>query len=217
MKRWPSRPRVGFLRRTVLAAIGVEATVFDSQPFNRFSADDVRFYDFVHICQRHASVPHGFGIHNDIWPMLALIQTTGLIGAHSSLQSTLGELLLEELLQFGLACGITASTRMSRRTHISAHKNMALKLRHGNIVAGIATCSAKRVTKLIFQRHEQFVSAAKSCNTLDLAIAVWDIHDRAKAINRMASAREIPHSAFAGRRRCLLREVRLRFGTMRRR
>ena len=66
--------------------------------------------------------------------MLALIETSGLIGAYSAFEAPFREFLLEELVQIGLACWIAAPSRLSRRTLVPADENMSLKFRHENIV-----------------------------------------------------------------------------------
>jgi hypothetical protein len=62
--------------------------------------------------------------------VLALIEASGLIGSHFSLETQFGKLLFESLLQFCLAAWIATSPRMSRWSHVPANKNVALEFRH---------------------------------------------------------------------------------------
>jgi len=66
--------------------------------------------------------------------VFALVKASGLVGAHSALQSALGQLHLKQLLQLGPGGGIATSARMPWRTLVSADENMALEFWHPNIV-----------------------------------------------------------------------------------
>lgn len=118
----------------MLTSLGIETVISQPQPLDWASAHNVRFDDLIHIGQGHAPVPHSFWIYHQIRPVLTLIEAAGLIGAHSSLQSTFSKLLLEGSVEFGSAAGITTAARMPRRTCVSADKNVALELGHRLIV-----------------------------------------------------------------------------------
>ena|ERR1700730_5273222 len=98
------------------------------------AAHDVGFDDFVHVSLRDVSVPDGVRVDDQVRAMLALIEASSLVSPHFALQAALGQLLFEELLQFGLAARITASPRMSCRTLVAANKNVFLELWHGILV-----------------------------------------------------------------------------------
>src|ERR1700738_1045118 len=98
------------------------------------AAHDVGFDDFVHVCLRDVSAPDGVRVDDQVRAMLTLIEASSLVSAHFALQAALSQLLFEELLQFRLAVGITASARMSRRALIAANKNVFLELWHGILV-----------------------------------------------------------------------------------
>ena|SRR5215469_4716552 len=113
---------------------GIQALVFQPESFHRTSTHDVGFNDLVYITQRDSSIPDGFGINHNVWPMLALIETAGVIGANPALQSAFGELLLEPRVQFGAPARIAAAAGVVLWAHIAANENVAFKLRHGNMV-----------------------------------------------------------------------------------
>jgi len=118
----------------VLAACGVQAFIFQHQAFNRPAADNVFLHDLIHVGQRNTAVPDCLWIDHQIRPMLALVEASRLIGAHSAFQPTLGKFHFEQLLQLGLSRGIATSARMPWRTLVPANENMALEFRHSNIV-----------------------------------------------------------------------------------
>lgn len=114
----------------MLARRRIQAPVRQTQALHRFSADDVRVDNLFHIRFRHMPIPHGFGIHDHVWPVLTLVQAAGLVGAHASFQPALSQLLFEEFLQPGFGRGIAASTGMPCRTLVPADENVMLELGH---------------------------------------------------------------------------------------
>ena len=66
--------------------------------------------------------------------MLALVQASGLIGSHSSFESSFGQFLFEQILQLGLRIGVATAARMPWRPLIAADKNVLLKLGHEETV-----------------------------------------------------------------------------------
>jgi hypothetical protein len=90
----------------------------------------VRVENLIDIRRRNVSVPYCLGINYDIRPVLALIEASGLVGSHPSLQSTDRDSSLEELVEFTRSTGIAASPRMSRLSLISANENMMIEFRH---------------------------------------------------------------------------------------
>ena len=118
----------------MLAGFGVQARVRDAQSLDRPSADDVRFDDLIHIGLGDVAVPYRIGIDHEVGPMLALVETAGLVGSHSSLEPALRQFLLEQLLQLGLGGGIAASSRMAYWTLVSADEDMFVEFRHGPLI-----------------------------------------------------------------------------------
>jgi len=64
---------------------------------------DVLADNLRHIFRLHKSVPDPLWIDHNRRPMLALIQTAGLVRAHRSLQPGSADRILEKLLQLVLA------------------------------------------------------------------------------------------------------------------
>jgi hypothetical protein len=114
----------------MFAGCRVQARVGEAKPLDRFAAQDVRVYDLVYIGLCDVSVPNCFGINHDVRPVLALVEATGLIGAYSALQPAFGKLLLEEFLQPSFRSWIAASSRVARRTLVSADKDMLFEFGH---------------------------------------------------------------------------------------
>lgn len=130
----PTPARNSLLSRFVRAALGIDAGIGQAQALHGLAAHDVRFDNFVDVSQADAAIPYTFGIDHKIRPVLALIEASGLIGPHFTLESTLGQLLLEEFLQLGIACRIAATSRMPIRTLVSANKDVPFKGGHENNV-----------------------------------------------------------------------------------
>jgi len=113
------------------ASGGIETFVGYPQAFDGTVAEDMRLHDFVHVSKPHVTVPGGFGIHHDGRTVFALVQASGLVGAHRGLNSALGQMSLKGTLQFGAPGWIAAAARMSVGTLIGADEDMFLELRHG--------------------------------------------------------------------------------------
>src|SRR5690348_7551410 len=96
----------------MFTGIRIQALIADQQAHYRFAADDVRLHNFVDIGRLHVSIPHRLRINHQVRPMLALVQASGLIGAHPPFKPEFSKLLLEQPLQFGLAGRIATSPRM---------------------------------------------------------------------------------------------------------
>lgn len=108
----------------------VEAIVGNSKSLDRLAVHDVRLNNLLDIGGGHSPVPDTVRINDHGWAVLALIETTRHIGAHTFFESTQRELLLEEILQLGLSLGIATTARMSGLPLIAADKKVLLELRH---------------------------------------------------------------------------------------
>ena len=76
----------------------VDTFIRQPQTLDRPLMNDVRFDNFRHVFGFDAAVPNCFRVNNHGWPVLALIQTTGFVGANGGLQSARGEFLFESQL-----------------------------------------------------------------------------------------------------------------------
>jgi hypothetical protein len=119
---------------TVLAGSRIEALLLQQQTFYRSTLNDMRLYDLVHVGEAYSAVPDGFGVDHQIRTVFTLIETSGMIGPHFSLETAFGKFLLEHLFELGLARGVATAARVPRRTYISADENVAFKFRHENIL-----------------------------------------------------------------------------------
>ena len=77
------------------AGLGVQAGFGQPETFNGLAADDVRVDDFFDIGLSDVSIPNGIGIDDEVWAVLALIETAGLVGAHFALESAFRQFLFE--------------------------------------------------------------------------------------------------------------------------
>ena len=109
----------------------VQAPLGQHQALHWPSSNDVRLDNLVDVRFGDVSIPNGVGINHKIRAVFALVETTRLVSPHSALKPALSQLLLEQLLQFRLACGIAASPRISRRALVAAYENVFLELGHG--------------------------------------------------------------------------------------
>jgi hypothetical protein len=115
----------------VFAGCRIKAFVGQHQALDWFAADYVRVDDLVYVSLGDVSVPDGIGINNEIWAVLALVETARLVGPHYALEASLRQLLLEQFLQFCLAGRIAASARILGRALVAAYENVFFELRHG--------------------------------------------------------------------------------------
>lgn len=78
-----------FTRRCIQAAFG------QPQAFYWLAADYVGVDDFFDVGLGYVSVPDGLGIDHEVRAVLALIQTSRLIGTDFAFEAALGEFLFE--------------------------------------------------------------------------------------------------------------------------
>ena len=114
----------------MLTGFGIETRFRKPESLDRTSSKDVRLDDLINIGFGDMSIPDGIRIHNNIRPMLALIEAAGLVGADSASEASHRQLLFERFLQLRFGHRIAASSRMACWTLVSADKNMFFKLRH---------------------------------------------------------------------------------------
>jgi len=126
----------------MFALLSVEAGIGEPKPLDRLPANNVRLDNFLHIRFGNVPIPDRIRIHDDVRPMLALIEAAGLIRPYFALQPTLGELLLKQFLQLGLCLRIAASPRMPRRALVSTDEDMLFEFRHQATVATRGTLAA---------------------------------------------------------------------------
>jgi len=78
----------------VRAAFGIHALLGQPQPLHWPPANQVLVHNLHRILGAHMPVPHRLRIHHHRWPMLALVQASGLVNPHRRAQSCrLGELI----------------------------------------------------------------------------------------------------------------------------
>ncbi len=108
----------------------VQAFIRNQQAFYRTSSDDVAIDDLADVGGGDASVPDGFRINDYGWPVLALIEASGLVGTDGPLNSPLGKFLLKEFLEARLSFRIAAAARVLGRALVAADEDMLFELGH---------------------------------------------------------------------------------------
>lgn len=69
----------------MLACWRIDAVISQPQSLYRNAPGDVRFDDLSYVLRANAAIPDLVGIHHDVRTMLALVQTSGLVGANCDL------------------------------------------------------------------------------------------------------------------------------------
>jgi len=90
----------------VWTALSIETGVRNYEPFHNRVAGDVLIDDFIHIRNRHSSVPNRFWINHHGWPVFALIQASSFVSTDFAFESALRQAGLERLMQFRSASGV---------------------------------------------------------------------------------------------------------------
>src|SRR4051794_23499595 len=78
------------------------------------------------------AVPDGIGINDHVWPVLALIKTSGFVGANYPVQLVFRQLLLQSLLQFAFPSWIAASPRVAGFARVGTNKDMFAEFWHAS-------------------------------------------------------------------------------------
>jgi len=74
----------------MFALRSVQAGIRKPQTFHGLASDDVRFDDLIDIRLGNVSVPDSLRVDDEIRAMLALIETSGLIGTYLAFKAALG-------------------------------------------------------------------------------------------------------------------------------
>jgi hypothetical protein len=119
----------------------INAGIGQNQPFDRLSAQNVGFDDFIHVGDRNSAIPDRIRINHDIRPVLALVQTAGFIGPYPVFQPALGKFLFEDPLQLAGPTWITAGSGTTFWPLVDADENVLLELGHEhNLTDRAAVC-----------------------------------------------------------------------------
>jgi hypothetical protein len=108
----------------------IQAIVWNAEPLDRLTVDDMRIDNFVHVSGFLHGIPHGLGIHDHGWAVLALIQASSLVGANRIFDSPLREFGFECSVQVARLLRIAATARMVSRTGVGADKKMMFEFWH---------------------------------------------------------------------------------------
>src|SRR5438309_11656638 len=100
------------------------------EPLDDLPSDDVLLHDLGHVRLGAGPVPDAFGVHDDAGPVLAVIQTTGLVRPNDPFEPQPVHFLLHELLQPDRSAVRAAPAGITLRTLIDAHEDVALERSH---------------------------------------------------------------------------------------
>jgi len=101
------------------------------QPLDDLALYDMAFHDFRHVRFVADPVPHALRIDDHAGAEVAMVQASGLVGAHDALQIEAFDFLLEKSMQAFRATGGAAAARVVRRPLVDTDKNVAFERGHG--------------------------------------------------------------------------------------
>ena len=87
-------------------ALSIETRIWDHQPFHNRVARNVLIDDLIYVRHCDPAIPNRLRINHHRWPMLALVQASGLVGSDLAFQPALCQSGLERLMQFSAASWI---------------------------------------------------------------------------------------------------------------
>ena len=114
--------------RTVFS---IEACIRQPKALHRPVMQKVFCHNFIHVFYLDEAVPNRLGIDHNHRPMLALIETTGLICPDAVLQTCIFNCIFECRFDLFASLWKTTGTRCRLVALVSADKDMMLKFRHG--------------------------------------------------------------------------------------
>ena len=112
----------------MFAGFRVDAGIGQHQALHRAAFDQVRLDNLRHIRRTDVAVPDRLRIDDEIRPMLALVQASGLVDANGPFQAGGVDSLLQQRMQLRFAVGVAAGTSASWLALIGTHKYMPLIL-----------------------------------------------------------------------------------------
>ena len=116
------------------AGLGVQAIIRDAQSFDRPSAHQVFANDLRAVLGLHIAIPHSAGINDHRRPVLALIETSGLVDAHRRAKRRFLSELLKQREEFALAIACTRWARRAFRALVVTNEDVMLECGQTNIL-----------------------------------------------------------------------------------
>jgi len=68
--------------------VGIDAGVGEEEPFDRTAVYQVFLNDFLNVTLVDKTIPNGFGVDDEDWAVLALVQAAGLVNADAVLEAS---------------------------------------------------------------------------------------------------------------------------------
>lgn len=119
--------------------------IWHEQAADHLAADQMTFDDLDHVVDRDTAVPDLLWVHDDADAELALIETSGVVGADDLAHAARGQLLLEAIANRDPVLGFAASSRMVSCALVGANENMAIESRHNPAERSTSGVEAKVV------------------------------------------------------------------------
>jgi len=115
---------------TVGAVRCVHASLTKHKPLHWHAAHKVRLNDLLHVFKRNKPIPNRLWIDDDGRPMLALIQTSGLVDPNARFKPFALALPFQSIADCGSIFGATASARVVHGPLVRTNKYMSVKPWH---------------------------------------------------------------------------------------
>jgi hypothetical protein len=109
------------------AALGVDASIGKSQPFDGTTAHQVLLHDLRGVRRLHMAVPHGLRVNHHRGPVFALVQAHGLIDTHGCAQAGRLRQLLQLGVEFAFSVGGAGRPWSIGGAGVVANKDVAFK------------------------------------------------------------------------------------------
>lgn len=90
----------------------------------------MRVDNLVHIGFGDSAIPDCIGIDHNVWPMIALIEASSLVGPHRALEAALRQFDFEHALEIALPGRIAAPARVRSRPLVATNEDVFLELWH---------------------------------------------------------------------------------------
>jgi hypothetical protein len=118
------------------AGFRVEAGISDAEALDRAAGDQVLGDDFIGVFGFDSAIPHGIGVDDNGWSVLALVEAAGLIDANAASQSGFAGKLREAGVNRALAVGSAGRTGRIGGADVDTDEDVAFECWHSSRITG---------------------------------------------------------------------------------
>jgi hypothetical protein len=129
---------------------GVEAFVGDDEALDRAASDEVLADDLRHVFGFDATVPDSLGVDDNSGAVLALIEASGLVGAHARGEAGSFQGVFEMAVEFTFAVGGTGRAGTAGFANVGANEEMAFEFRQLRLLEWVSNTNFTRVCAWFF-------------------------------------------------------------------